>query len=286
MNDIQVFDFEDNAVRVIEKDGEPWFVAADVARVLGYDITPHATRLLDDDEKGIHKVDTLGGKQEMTMVNESGLYHLVLLSKKPEAKKFRKWVTAEVLPSIRKTGMYVAPDADVKSADEVRGRDDFADLPDRTFQQWINLVRETRLLFGRDAARRVWDRSPLPSVGGADPVGAFTPEQAKGALDLVLRTQTADGVVADLVKERREKAMKRAGVRFYVQNGVEYLSIATAFFRRACAGTIYDNGGLARALLKIDGAFVLRCSVRFGSSVVRPVAVPFPRESENAARAG
>ena len=286
MNDIQVFDFEDNAVRVIEKDGEPWFVAADVARVLDFRDAFNATRVLDDDEKGTHNVSTPSGNQEVTMINESGLYHLVLVSRKPEAKKFRKWVTAEVLPSIRKTGMYVAPEVDVKSADEVRGRDDFADLPDRTFQQWINLVRETRLLFGREAARRVWNQSPLPSVGGADPVGAFTPEQAKGALDLVLRTQTADGVVADLVKERREKAMKRAGVRFYVQNGVEYLSIATAFFRRACAGTIYDNGGLARALLKIDGAFVLRCSVRFGSSVVRPVAVPFPRENENVARAG
>ena len=286
MNDIQVFDFEDNAVRVIEKDGEPWFVAADVARVLDFRDAFNATRVLDDDEKGTHNVSTPSGNQEVTMINESGLYHLVLVSRKPEAKKFRKWVTAEVLPSIRKTGMYVAPEVDVKSADEVRGRDDFADLPDRTFQQWINLVRQTRLLFGREAARRVWNQSPLPSVGGADPVGAFTPEQAKGALDLVLRTQTADGVVADLVKERREKAMKRAGVRFYVQNGVEYLSIATAFFRRACAGTIYDNGGLARALLKIDGAFVLRCSVRFGSSVVRPVAVPFPRENENVARAG
>lgn len=286
MNDIQVFDFEDNAVRVIEKDGEPWFVAADVCRVLDIKNSRDAVADLDDDEKGVVNTDTLGGKQEMRVINESGLYNLIFRSRKPEAKKFRKWVTAEVLPSIRKTGMYVAPEVDVKSADEVRGRDDFADLPDRTFQQWINLVRETRLLFGRDAARRVWNQSPLPFVGGADPVGAFTPEQAKGALDLVLRTQTADGVVADLVKERREKAMKRAGVRFYVQNGVEYLSIATAFFRRACSGTIYDNGGLTRALLKIDGAFVLRCSVRFGSSVVRPVAVPFPRENENVARAG
>ena len=89
-----------------DENGEPWFVAADVARVLGYDHTPHATRLLDEEERDVHKVDTLGGTQEMTMVNESGLYHLVLLSKKPEAKKFRKWVTEEVLPSIRKTGSY------------------------------------------------------------------------------------------------------------------------------------------------------------------------------------
>ena len=95
------------SVRVFaDENGEPWFVAADVCRVLGYDHTPHATRLLDDDEKAVHKVDTLGGTQEMTMVNESGLYNLIFRSTKPEAKKFRKWVTEEVLPSIRKTGSY------------------------------------------------------------------------------------------------------------------------------------------------------------------------------------
>ena len=107
-NNIEVFNnTQFGSVRVFaDENGEPWFVAADVARVLGYDHTPHATRLLDEEERDVHKVDTLGGTQEMTMVNESGLYHLVLLSKKPEAKKFRKWVTEEVLPSIRKTGSY------------------------------------------------------------------------------------------------------------------------------------------------------------------------------------
>lgn len=107
-NNIEVFNNSQfgNIRAFADENGEPWFVAADVARVLGYDHTPHATRLLDDDEKGVHKVDTLGGTQEMTMVNESGLYHLVLMSKKPEAKKFRKWVTEEVMPSIRKTGSY------------------------------------------------------------------------------------------------------------------------------------------------------------------------------------
>lgn len=107
-NNIEVFNNTQfgNIRAFADENGEPWFVAADVARVLGYDHTPHATRLLDNDEKGVHKVDTLGGTQEMTMVNESGLYHLVLMSKKPEAKKFRKWVTEEVMPSIRKTGSY------------------------------------------------------------------------------------------------------------------------------------------------------------------------------------
>ena len=68
--------------------------------------TNDATRCLDDDEKGAHFMRTLGGDQQMSIINESGLYHLILLSKKPEAKKFRKWVTEEVLPALRKTGSY------------------------------------------------------------------------------------------------------------------------------------------------------------------------------------
>ena len=89
-----------------DENGEPWFVAADVARVLGYDHTPHATRLLDDDEADVHKVDSrsvngVEQAREVSIINESGLYHLVLMSKKPEAKKFRKWVTVYVKEKAR-----------------------------------------------------------------------------------------------------------------------------------------------------------------------------------------
>ena len=220
MKNIQVFDFEDNAVRVVDIDGEPWFVAADVARVLDFRDAYNATRVLDDDEKGTHNVSTPSGDQEMTMINESGLYHLVLVSRKPEAKKFRKWVTAEVLPSIRKTGMYVAPEVDVKSADEVRGRDDFADLPNRTFQQWINLVRETRLLYGRAAARSVWESSPLP-----------TPQNVPNAARPVDgEFSAADGAacLAQIVDAAFENGEIRGGcgVRFYELVGVRYLFVA------------------------------------------------------------
>ncbi len=96
-------------VRIIDLDGELWFVAADVASALDYPSAPQMTRNLDDDEKGMHNVHTLGGSQEMLIINESGLYSAILKSRKPEAKKFKKWVTSEVLPSIRKTGKYEAP---------------------------------------------------------------------------------------------------------------------------------------------------------------------------------
>ena len=86
------------------KDGEPWFVAADVCRALEIDRTQ--TRRLDDDEKGVYLTQTPGGQQEMSIINEPGLYTLVLGSRKPQAKEFKRWITHEVIPSIRKHGVY------------------------------------------------------------------------------------------------------------------------------------------------------------------------------------
>ena len=106
--EIQSFTFPvtGHSVRVVKIDGEPWWVAKDVCDALGVDVSQ--TRRLDDDEKGLYLIHTPGGSQKVTVINESGLYALVLTSRKPEAKAFKKWVTSEVLPSIRKTGGYSA----------------------------------------------------------------------------------------------------------------------------------------------------------------------------------
>lgn len=106
---ITPFNFNDSEIRLIVRAGEPWFITADVARVLGYRDANNAGRVLDEDEKGTHVVSTPGGDQKLTVINESGLYALVLRSRKPEARKFAKWVTSEVLPAIRKTGSYSLP---------------------------------------------------------------------------------------------------------------------------------------------------------------------------------
>ncbi|WP_314324462.1 Bro-N domain-containing protein [Comamonas aquatica] len=105
------FNFGAHTVRVIVRDGQPWFVATDVAMALGYSSPKDAAEHLDADEKGSAITRTPGGDQRVTVINESGLYALVLRSRKPEARKFAKWVTGEVLPSIRKTGMYAKPAA-------------------------------------------------------------------------------------------------------------------------------------------------------------------------------
>lgn len=105
MNEIQIFEHESfGQIRVIDRDGEPWFIAVDVCRAL--DISRTQTRRLDDDEKGVHLTHTPSGDQEMTIINEPGLYTLVLGSRKPEAKVFKRWVTHEVLPAIRQNGYY------------------------------------------------------------------------------------------------------------------------------------------------------------------------------------
>lgn len=100
------FRFEAREVRTLLINDLPWFVAADVAASLGYPAAPQMTRNLDDDEKGMQNVHTPGGDQEMLVINESGLYSAILRSRKAEAKRFKKWVTAEVLPAIRKHGRY------------------------------------------------------------------------------------------------------------------------------------------------------------------------------------
>ena len=105
MNDLTVFQNPDfGQVRTITRDGEPWFVAADVCRALEIDRTQ--IRRLDEDEKGVYSMQTPGGAQKVTIVNEPGLYSLVLGSRKPEAKAFKRWITHEVIPAIRKTGQY------------------------------------------------------------------------------------------------------------------------------------------------------------------------------------
>ena len=112
MTDLQIFNSpEFGAIRTIEKDGEPWFVGKDVAAALGYTDEAQAIRKhVDIEDKGVVEMTTPGGKQNIIIINESGLYSLVLSSKLPNAKKFKRWITSEVIPSIRKHGAYMTPD--------------------------------------------------------------------------------------------------------------------------------------------------------------------------------
>lgn len=111
MNELQIYNYNDKQVRTVEKDGEPWFVLKDVCAILGLTNNRIVADRLDQDEVSqTYVTDSIGRQQETTIINESGLYNVILRSDKPEAKPFRKWVTSEVLPSIRKHGAYMTPD--------------------------------------------------------------------------------------------------------------------------------------------------------------------------------
>lgn len=107
MNEVQLFNFENHEVRSLLINSEPWFVGKDVAEVLGYERADNAIRNhIDKEDKLMHQISASGQNRNMTIINESGLYSLVLSSKLPSAKKFKRWVTSEVLPALRKTGQY------------------------------------------------------------------------------------------------------------------------------------------------------------------------------------
>lgn len=109
MSDLIPFSFESHEVRAVTRDGHDWFVLADVCKALEIEQPTSSARHLDDDERGLHTMHTPGGPQNVAVISESGLYSLTLRSRKPEAKRFKKWITAEVLPALRKSGHYGVP---------------------------------------------------------------------------------------------------------------------------------------------------------------------------------
>jgi len=108
-NQLQIFNYQSKQVRTVTKDGEPWFAAKDICDILELGNSRMALERLDNDEKGVSLIDTPGGTQSMQVVNEPGLYVLILGSRKKEAKAFKRWITHEVIPSIRKHGAYMTP---------------------------------------------------------------------------------------------------------------------------------------------------------------------------------
>lgn len=177
LDDVIPFHFDTEELRGFQRDGEPWFVASDACRMLDLADTSKALSRLDDDERGTTTIRTLGGAQQMLIVSESGLYALIFTSRKPEARRFRKWLTAEVIPAIRRTGRYADSGPDVPPAG-----DTIPDMARQDVANWLSMVREARLLRGPATAARMWRKSPLPALdddevlettGGTDPVSAF-----------------------------------------------------------------------------------------------------------------
>lgn len=152
MTELISFDFNFLPVRVVLQADQPWWIANDIAAVLGYRDATNMVRNLDDDEADTHKVSSSGQLREMLTISESGLYNAIFRSRRQEAKAFRRWVTGTVLPEIRRTGSWSGTPAG-------SGADTAPSLSTA-----LQAVRTANRLFGADAARGVWHQLGLPAV--------------------------------------------------------------------------------------------------------------------------
>lgn len=175
MSKIKIFENpEFGSIRTVEQNGEPWLAGKDVAAALGYSNPRDAiSKHVDDEDKGVAKCDTLGGNQNMTIINESGLYSLILSSKLPTAKKFKHWVTSEVLPSIRKHGAY----ATAPTLERMISDPDFA----------IRLFGELKQEQDKRKALEAQAEKDKPKVLFADAVSASDTDILVGELAKLLR---------------------------------------------------------------------------------------------------
>lgn len=177
---ITPFHYGDEQVRTYEEDGQVWFIATDVARILGHRDATDATRGLDEDEKGTKIVRTLRGEQKLTSVSEAGLYTILVRARVEAAKPFRRWITHEVLPSIRKTGSYSLPGAAPAPGAE-----------DRALTRARQLV-EIHMLAQGLSPRTTW----RPSSASSSPRPAVSTLRSKRALDpCTSRTTCARGAL-------------------------------------------------------------------------------------------
>lgn len=205
-NAVQTFDFNGLTLRALLVEGEARFIAKDVADVLGYGLTGDMLRNLDEDEKGMQIVHTPGGPQQMATITESGLYSAILRSRKPEAKAFKRWVTHDVLPAIRKTGSYGAPaesedalilralttlqgrvDAQAKELEQVRPKAEVYDrvlTPEHTFgfRDLCKTLREHFPVNENDVKRVLREKKILtpPRLLGRDRMDVYSAAIDKG----------------------------------------------------------------------------------------------------------
>lgn len=194
------FAFDSSLVRVVMLDDEPWFVAKDVCEALG--LVKHDTALerLDEDEKGSHTVETLGGPQRVSIVSEPGVYRLTFTSRKPEAEVFKRWIAHKVLPSLRRTGEFRVRDA----RPPVTPTANAADWPIAQINANVGMVREARSLFGAAAARQLWDSMGLPTCVRPRTIDENVEGDGFIALDRLLNAPLDGRLLRDFLAEAIE----------------------------------------------------------------------------------
>lgn len=274
MNAMQNFAFDEHLVRVVEQDGDPWFVGKDVCGSLG--LTGPASnhlRSLDDDERGMFTIHTPSGDQEMNIISEPGVYRLVFRSRKPEAERFKRWLAHEVLPQIRKTGSYgVVPNTHTLS-DE--GRPAALDALPTDRRQALAEVREARLIYGTTAARLLWEASPhlpqLAHAGRAEEISASpSGEVLRTLLEFILDDDMRN--IREAIASEDRETLEAIGLRL-VAGGAWLLPRHPRLWPRWQA-TRWRDGHWVTMLKRLEGVTGGHERVSIGNHQGRPIWLP------------
>lgn len=277
MNAIQNFAFEEHLVRIVERDGAPWFVGNDICKALDLKNPRSSLDLLDDDEKGVHTMDTLGGAQTGIIVSEPGVYRLVFRSRKPEAERFKRWLAHEVLPQIRKTGRYGPAALPVEQVSPENG-------PVAELRARLDTVREARILFGPQRAAQLWRHLGLPEVPA---LVEGKREDAADCLDYLLACETRTGPLRDELDLALSGDVDARGrIRphgLIVPSTLDGVYVASSHPAMAAfyEGTQWARRGWYKALLGIPGASRAR-TMNFGGRASHSLFLPLEALGEGA----
>ncbi len=272
MPELIPFAFDEQLVRVVRRDDEPWFVGIDVCHCLGLAKPENALGSLDDDEKytlseGVFH-DRRGPKVRI-VVSEPGVYRLVFRSRKPEAERFKRWLAHEVLPALRRTGRYEAPTATVARTDPI---------PESQLHR-LGLVREARMLFGADRARVLWSQLGLPPV---PPPPATGLDEARGCLAYLLdhageitSGEAIRAVIEAAIDDRRGAASLAlaCGIKVDVDGGGFTVANAWPFLTGIYSRTQWAHGKWPRVLRRLPGCIAMSPQ-NFGNTKSRGTFVP------------
>ena len=280
MNAIQNFAFEEHLVRVVEQDGEPWFVGKDVCGVLGIKDHHQALETLDEDERGGYSVPTPKGQQNAIIISEPGVYRLVFRSRKEEAERFKRWLAHEVLPQIRKTGRYEGEATSTPTEPLVSDQ-----------RAALALITEARMIYGPARARLLWETLPaLPSVPSLPKIAAEDEREAFACLGFLLQ-QRPDGAftVHEFIEEAfggeadAQKLLRDVGIRIETDRQLGAgIVVATSAdqVNKLFFGTQWAAGNHATALRALPGAVRFKTMKfrdnRASSSVFIPARVLRP----------
>ncbi len=285
MNDVvpHTFMFEQNAVRAVFVDDEPWFVGKDVCEVLGHGNPRQAMSRLDNDERDdVQIMDAMGRMQLMAIVSEPGVWGLALTSRTEQAKKFKRWLKHEVLPMLRRTGAFMIGEPSTRLP---MTRDMLAfGLPIAKVNTVMRAVATTNAVAGPEAARLLYSLDPdMPDLSGFA-VGALVgsaKDDPVGCLNHLLRQACGNGVTigqmltAALHDKVAAGSLKKFGIVAHVPGLPNFVAVAkvNGFLRGAFAETQWQ-GEWEKGLLGLAGALPYRGRLTFGHTISGAILIP------------